>query len=54
MDFANQSELPIDIKLATARKNLTLKSNISNWTKNENQTVSKAIYNMSMVERQKE
>lgn len=29
--------MPIDIKLATARKNLDTKSNISSYTKNENQ-----------------
>jgi hypothetical protein len=46
--------MPIDIKLATARKNLTLKSNISTWTKCENQTVSRVIQTMSLVEKQKE
>lgn len=50
----SQSEMPIDIKLATAKKNLTLKSNISSWTKNENHIVGRAIHSMSIVERNKE
>jgi hypothetical protein len=45
------SDLPIDIKLATVRKNLALKSEISSWTKNENSSVTKVIQTLSFVEK---
>ena len=51
VEFLSQSELPIDIKLATARKNLETKSSISAWTKHENSAVDKAIETISGFER---
>lgn len=43
--------MPIDIKLATAKKNLETKSTISNWTKQENNTVDKTIRTINALER---
>lgn len=43
--------MPIDIKLATVRKNLALKSTISSWTKQENNKVYKAIETITNIEK---
>jgi len=51
VEFLSQSEIPIDIRLATARKNLETKSSISTWTKNENHVVDRAIETIKNVEK---
>lgn len=43
--------MPIDIKLATAKKNLETKSTISSWTKQENHIVDRAIKNITSIEK---
>ncbi|CDW83422.1 UNKNOWN [Stylonychia lemnae] len=50
-EYLSQSDIPIDIKLATAKKNLMMKSTISIWTKQENQEVDKALDTITTLEK---
>lgn len=50
----SQSEMPIDIKLASVRKQLEIKSTLSSWTKNENSLVDKAMDTITSVEKYNE
>ena len=43
--------MPIDIRLATAKKNLELKSTISTYTKTENKTIDRTIEKIQFVEK---
>jgi hypothetical protein len=43
--------MPIDLKLATAKHNLTRKANLSAWTKDENESVKHTINRISFLEK---
>lgn len=46
----SQSEMPIDIKLATVRSNMARKNNLSLWTKEENNTAKHTLNLINFLE----